>query len=124
MDSLNQNFDILDYLNNIYMQKMGNQINVLQAGGHHNIHDNDKENKVDEEILEINKKRINIPDAEIKFFSYRQQGDIEPDNETKDDTSPINESEQDGERHNDSSSEGEQERGSSGVLAGQEVVEI
>ena len=106
------------------MHKMGNEINVLQAGGHYNIHDNDNNNKVDEEILEINKKRINIPDAEIKFFSYRQQGDIESNNETQDDTNPTNESEQDGEGYNESSSEGEQERKSGGVLDGQEIVEI
>lgn len=120
----NQNFDILDYLNNIYMQKMGNEINVLQAGGHYNIHDNDKDNKVDEDILEINKKRIHIPDAEIKFFSYRQQGDVESDNEAQDDSSPTIEPEQDGEGHNDSSSEGEQERRSGGVLSGQEIIQI
>ena len=106
------------------MHKMGNEINVLQAGGQHNIHDNGENNKVDEEILEINKKRINIPDAEIKFFSYRQQGDIKSDNETKDDTIGTIEPEQDGKGYNDSSSEGEQERSTGGLLAGQEIIEI
>ena len=120
----NSNFDILDYLNNIYMHKMGNEIDVLKAGGHYNIHSNDDENKTQEEMLEINKKHIDIPNAQIKFFSHRQ-GDIEQHNETKDDTNPIDESNTRRKRRDEVSTEREQQEHSGGVLSEQqEIIEI
>ena len=119
----NSNFDILDYLNNIYMHKMGNEIDVLKAGGHYNIHSNDDENKTQEEMLEINKKHIDIPNTQIRFFSYRPQGDIEQHNETKDDTKPIDESNSGRKRRDEVSSETEQQERIGGILS-QEIIEI
>ena len=78
-------FDILDYLNDVYMNKIIPTIDVSNAGGHHNIHGN--ENDAKEEINENNKKRIHIPNAEIKYFQVGQQEDFEEYNEsTQDDT--------------------------------------
>ena len=120
---MEKQFDILDYLNNIYMHKMGNEIDVMHAGGHHNIHDRG-ESKEDKEMLQINKKRINIPNARIKFFSHRQ-GDIEQHNETEIDTDGTSPSKSDGKRRNQISTETEQEGGSGGLFTDQEeVVEI
>ena len=120
---MEKQFDILDYLNNIYMHKMGNEIDVMHAGGHHNIHDRG-ESKEDKEMLEINKKRINIPNARIKFFSYRQ-GDIEQHNETQDNTIATSDAKSDGKGYNEVSSETEQERRSGGLFTEQEeIVEI
>lgn len=72
LNNPNERFDILAYLNNMYMAKITPTIDVQHAGGHHNRHED--VNDEDKEILQNNKKRINIPDAEIKHFSYQQQG--------------------------------------------------
>ena len=120
---MEKQFDILDYLNNIYMHKMGNEIDVMHAGGHHNIHETG-ESQADKEMLEINKKRINIPNARIKFFSYRQ-GDIEQYNETQDDTNSTSNAKSNGKGYNEVSVEREQ-KGSTGELFTDqtEVIEI
>ena len=119
----NKPFDILDYLNDLYMAKMAPQINVQKAGGHYNIHDHDN-NKAKEEIQEINKKRIDIPNAEIRYFSYQQQGDFEEHNEPETTPSPKHQSRKNGKRDHEIFDEGEQERGTSGGVAGEEVIEI
>ena len=118
-----QQFDILSYLNDMYMHKIGPQIDVQKAGGYHNIHDKDNKNGVDEEILEINKKRIHIPDAEIKYFSNQQQGDIEEYNEPETTSSPKYGARKNETRNNETSVETEQTGGSSGSIT-QEVIEI
>ena len=71
-------FDILDYLNDMYMHKVAPDLHIQEAGGHNNIHGDS--NQTDEKIMEINKKRIHIPNAQIKYFSH-QRGDIEEYNE-------------------------------------------
>ena len=120
---MEKQFDILDYLNNIYMHKMGNEIDVMHAGGHHNIH-NRGDSKEDKEMLEINKKRINIPNASIKFFSHRQ-GDIEQHNETEDDSDPTSDAKSDGKGRDQVSIETKQEGSVGGLFTDQaEVVEI
>ena len=120
---MEKQFDILDYLNNIYMHKMGNEIDVLHAGGHTNMHDRG-ESKQDKEMLEINKKRINIPNARINFFSYRR-GNIEQHNETQIDSNPTSESESNGKRCDKISVETEQQGSSGGLFTDQEeIVEI
>ena len=118
-------FDILDYLNTIYMQTAAPQIDVLHAGGHFNRFDDEKKDAIDEEILEINKKRIHIPDAEIKYFSYQQQGDIEEYNEPKTTRSkPNKRTRKNGARYNEVSDEGEQERSIGGTITKEEIIEI
>ena len=119
-------FDILDYLNTIYMKSAAPQIDVLHAGGNFNrFGDDDRKDKIDEEILEINKKRIHIPNAEIRQFSYQQQGDVEEYNEPEaGGTKPVKRSRKNGKRDNEASSETEQERGISGGIANEEIVEI
>jgi hypothetical protein len=116
-----QSFDILSYLNDIYLYKSGNQINTQSAGGHHNIHGDS--NQTDEKILEINKKRINIPNAEIKPFSYRQLGDVEEYNEPSPTSSSTKSTRKNGTRRNEVSSETEQEGGFGGSIT-EEVIEI
>lgn len=118
----NQSFDILDYLNNIYIQKMGGQVELLKAGGHYN-REGDNSNEKEDKMLEINKKRINIPDASIKFFSFGQQGDITEDNETEDDTDRPSETKSYRKGYHETSTETEQERGSSSALT-EEVITI
>ena len=118
-------FDILDYLNTIYMKSAAPQIDVLHAGGNFNRFDDEKKDKVDEEILEINKKRIHIPNAEIKQFSYQQQTDIEEYNESETSiTKPIERTRKNGKRDNQVSDEREQERGFGGSITDKEVIEI
>lgn len=117
----NQKFDILNYLNDLYIAKVGPQINIKNAGGFHNIHDNQQ--KTDEDILEINKKRIHIPNAEIKQFSFGQQENFEEYNEPETDTIGDKQTKYDGKRRDEVSDETEQERGSSG-LPTTEVIEI
>ena len=119
-------FDILDYLNTIYMQSTAPSIDVLHAGGQFNRYgDDDKKDKLDEEILEINKKRINIPNAEIKQFSYQQQGDIEEHNESQTISSKRNKrARKNGKRDNETSIETEQEGGFGGSVTPEEVIEI
>ena len=117
-------FDILDYLNDVYMNKIIPTIDVSNAGGHHNIHGN--ENDAKEEINENNKKRIHIPNAEIKYFQVGQQEDFEEYNEsTQDDTGTsknkyIN---QDGAGNNETSFKGTEERSISGSNP-QDIVKI
>ena len=130
-----QSFDILTYLNDMYMAKLAPTIDVNKAGGFHNIHTNGQ-TKVDEEILEINKKRIHIPNAEIKHFSYRQYQDIEKHNEpdhSTDDTDDDGSNRRDelfkrkfqiGERCDKILDEAEQ-KGSSGIsLTEKDIIEI
>ena len=120
-------FDILDYLNNIYMKSVGPQIDVLHAGGHFNrFGDDEKKDAIDEEILEINKKRIHIPNAQIKHFSYQQYGDFEKHNEPQTTrTKRVKRPRKNGARHNEVPDEGEQERSISGsVTEEKEVIEI
>ena len=119
-------FDILDYLNTIYMQSTAPQIDVLHAGGHFNrFGDDEKKDAIDEEILEINKKRIHIPNAQIKQFSYQQQGDIEEHNEPETTSSkPVKRTRKNGSRHNEASVETEQEGGFGGSVTDKEVIEI
>ena len=120
---MDSSFDILDYLNNIYMHKMGNSIDVVNAGGHYNIHDTNESNK-DKEMLEINKKRINIPNAQIRFFSDRQ-GDIEQHNETETDTDQSSAPKSSRKGRDEVSVETEQQERIGGVLTDQvQVVEI
>ena len=118
----NQSFDILDYLNNIYIQKMGGQVEILKAGGHYN-REGENSNEKEDKMLEINKKRINIPDASIKFFSFGQQGDTTEDNETEDDTSRPGQTKSYRQGYNETSTETEQERRPGGSLT-EEVIEI
>ena len=119
-------FDILDYLNTIYMKSAAPQIDVLHAGGNFNrFGDDDRKDKIDEEILEINKKRIHIPNAEIKQFSYQQQGDVEEYIEPKaTGTKRTKRTRKNGKRDNEVSDEREQERGIGGGVANEEIVEI
>lgn len=83
-------FDILDYLNDMYLHKLGSNIDVQNAGGQHNIHGT-KNKQAKENILEINKKRIHIPNAEIRPFSNRRGIDDETDNEPETTGSTDNE---------------------------------
>ena len=119
-------FDILDYLNTIYMQSTAPSIDVLRAGGQFNrFGDDEKKDAIDEEILEINKKRIHIPNAEIKQFSYQQQGDIEEYNEPETArTKPVKRARKNGKRRNEASPEAEQEGGFGGCVPDKEVIEI
>ena len=119
-------FDILDYLNTIYMKSAAPQIDVLHAGGNFNrFGDDEKKDAIDEEILEINKKRINIPNAEIKQFSYQQQGDVEEYNEPEAPRSKrVKRTRKNGKSDNKASVEGEQERGFGGSVTDKEIVEI
>lgn len=121
-----KSFDILDYLNTIYMKSAAPQIDVLHAGGNFNrFGDDEKKNAIDEEILEINKKRIHIPNAEIKQFSYQQQGDFEEYNEPETGSSKrVKRSRKNGKRDNQASDEGEQETGFGGTVTEKEVIEI
>ena len=119
-------FDILDYLNTIYMKSTAPQIDVLSAGGNFNrFGDDEKKDKIDEEILEINKKRIHIPNAEIKQFSYQQQGDVEEYNEPEaTGTKRVKRTRKNGKRHNEASPESEPEGGFGGSVASKGVIEI
>lgn len=119
----NQKFDILNYLNDIYMHKMASRIDVTKAGGHHNIHDNEN-TKAEEEIMEINKKRIHIPNAQIKYFSHQQQRDVEEYNEPETSSSTKQRTRKSRARHNKVSDEGEQEGSIGGNVTNQEIVEI
>ena len=125
MDNIsNQNdnsFDILNYLNDMYMMKIAPQLDVKHAGGYYNIHQDN--NNVDKEILEINKKRINIPNAEIKRFSYRQQDDIKEYNEPETESTGDISTGEDGKGDNDLFTQGEQER-SFGSSITKEIIEI
>ena len=78
---MDSNFDILDYLNQVYMTKVMPDVNINKVG----ISEEEKEK---EEILENKKRRINIPDAEIKHFSLRSEEDVEEYNEPEDDPDP------------------------------------
>lgn len=116
----NERFDILAYLNNMYMAKMTPTIDVQHAGGHYNRHDD--VNDEDKEILQNNKKRIHIPDAEIKHFSYQQQGsDAEYyESETKNENQAIKRS---GSTNNETSDKNKQ-TGGFGQSITEEVIEI
>ena len=123
----NNQFDLLNYLNDMYMVKMADTIDIKHAGGFHNIH-TDGQTKVDEEILEINKKRIHIPNAEIKQFSYRQQQDIKEYNETdgndRDEIEDDTRKRKNGTRTNEVFVEGKQTGGVSIGFTDQEIIEI
>ena len=107
----NDKFDILNYLNDLYVSKVTPQINIQKAGGYHNIHNNkDETNKDKEDILEINKKRINIPNAEIKHFSLRQQEDFTEYNESETTSPRRKQSKQNGTGYNEVSGETKQQR--------------
>ena len=114
------NFDILDYLNDMYTMNMSGQIDMKHAGGHFNRHD---DGTTDKEILKINKKRIHIPNASIEPFSGGQQEYVEQYNETETESDTIQRGKQRRKRDNEISVEREQEGGSSDPLA-QEVIEI
>ena len=114
-------FDILTYLNDIYMVKMAPEIDVKHAGGYHNRHQNN--DTEDKEILEINKKRIHIPNAEIKYFSLGQQENFEEYNEPKTSSIKYKSTKQNGKRYNEVSNETEQERSTSGNIT-QEVITL
>lgn len=118
-------FDILDYLNTIYMRSTAPQIDVLNAGGQFNRFGDEKKDAIDEEILEINKKRISIPNAEIKHFSYQQHGDIKDNNEPEaTGIKPDKRTRKNGKRRDEVSVEREPEGGFGGASAPQEVIEI
>ena len=101
MDSMvdNKGFDILSYLNDMYMARVAPTIDVEKAGGYHNIHGN--ENDAKEEISENNKKRIHIPNAEIKHFQVEQQGDFEEYDEPANQSSGDEPTGEDGKGHNE-----------------------
>ena len=101
MDSMvdNKGFDILSYLNDMYMARIAPTIDVERAGGYHNIHDN--ENDAKEEISENNKKRINIPNAEIKHFQVEQERDFEEYDEPANQSSSDEPTGKDGTGHNE-----------------------
>ena len=124
MDPFNPNnkFDILNYLNDLYMAKMAPQIDVMHSGGYHVLHEGDEKSK-EEQILENNKKRINIPNAEIKYFSFGQQENIKEYNEPQDYTIRDEPSGEDGKGYNEVSNETEQERRPRNSLT-TEVIEI
>ena len=82
---MDSNFDILDYLNQVYMTKVMPDVNIEKVG----ISEEEKEK---EEILENKKRRINIPDAEIKHFSLRPEENIEEYNEPEDNPDPAEQS--------------------------------
>ena len=119
-------FDILDYLNTIYMQSTAPSIDVLHAGGQFNrFGDDDRKQKIDEEILEINKKPIHIPNAEIKHFSYQQHGDVEEYNEPQTTRPKRNKrTRKNGKPDHEILDEGEQEGGFGGSITEKEVIEI
>ena len=118
----NQSFDILEYLNSLYMQKIAPDLNIRSTGGHHNIHD-DQNNKTDEKILEINKKRIHIPDARIQRFSY-QRGDLEEYNEPETTGSTKHSPRKNGKRHDKLSDETDRESSDETDQVTQETIEI
>ena len=121
MDNPNQKFDILSYLNDLYMSKVTPSIDVLHSGGYHNIHDNN--NKAEEQIEENNKKRIHIPNAEIKHFQAKQQGNFEEYNEPTDEGFGDEQSRKDGKGDYVISDETEQKGRIGGSLA-EKVVKI
>ena len=108
---MDSNFDILDYLNDMYMNKIIPSIDVNNAGGYHNIHHN--ENQAQEEISEKNKKRIHIPNAEIKYFQLGQPEDDEEHYEEEDTSSSGEQSGEDGTGYNEVFSQGAQKGSSS-----------
>ena len=108
----NNNFDILDYLNDVYMNRVMPGIDVGKAGGYHNIHDN--ENDAKEEISENNKKRINIPNAEIKHFQVEQERDFEEYDEPANQSSGDEPTGEDGKGYNEIFNEGTQKGGIGG----------
>ena len=118
----NTNFDILDYLNQTYMMKMAPELNIQQAGGHHNRFGDDEKDAKDE-ITENNKKRIHIPNAEIKHFSYQQQGDIEEYNEPSNESSGDESTGKDGKGYNEVSDETKQ-KGRIGGTLGEKTIKI
>ena len=124
---MNQNFDILDYLNDLYMAKITPDINIKHAGGHYNIH-NKEDDKViedddEENLVKNNKKRIHIPNAEIKHFSLGVEESIEEHNEPGTEPSTDSGDEQDGTGNNVVSDE-TREKGSHSGGVTDEVVEI
>ena len=127
IDNPNAKFDILSYLNNMYMAKMTPTIDVQNAGGHYNrMNDNDSKNDEDKKILEINKKRIDIPDAEIKYFQYQSQEQVTEyngDGTTEDSTATKQRGRKNGKRYNEISDETEQ-TGRFGESLTEEVIEI
>ena len=100
---MNKKFDILDYLNDIYMAKVAPSIDVTKAGGYNNIHSN--ENNAQEEIQENNKKRIDIPNAKIRYFQIELEQDVEEHNESGTDKSSSEETRQGGTGYNQVSDE-------------------
>ena len=126
-------FDLLDYLNDAYMHKMSDKIDIKEAGGYHNRYGEDKDNKIKDEdkMLEINKKRIHIKNARITKFSDQYRENIEGYNEpagdsdliiTDDDDKPRKK--QNGKRYNEISDERTQERGIGGSITNEEVIQI
>ena len=122
---MNQNFDILDYLNDLYMAKITPDISLKRAGGHYNIHADDKviEDDDEENLIKNNKKRIHIPNAEIQHFSIGVQEGTQKYNEPSPEPSTNSGDEQDGTGDNDLSNETGEKGGSSGSIA-EETVEI
>ena len=123
-DVNNNKFDILSYLNDLYMAKITPTLNITNAGGYHNIHNDNKNNKTkEEEILKNNKKRINIPNAEIKHFSVGSEENIEEYNESNDDTSSTTSEQQGGTGNNEVSNE-TSEKGHPGGYLAEKVIKI
>ena len=129
-------FDLLDYLNDAYMHKMSNKIDIKEAGGYHNRYGEDKDNKIKDEdkILEINKKRIHIKNARITKFSDQYRENIEGYNEPNGDNSDFIITDGDDERtstkkqkrssNNEISSERTQKGGIGGSITNEEVIQI
>ena len=129
-------FDLLDYLNDAYMHKMSNTIDIKQAGGYHNRYGEDKDNTIKDEdkMLEINKKRIHIKNARITKFSDQYRENIEGYNEPGDELIITNDDDetkptrkrkkQNRKRYNETSVERTQERGIGGSITTENVIQI
>ena len=74
---MNSSFDILDYLNDMYMAKIAPDLNIEKV---RSVNDTKEKNKEDK--LQNNKKRIHIPNAQIEYFSNRYDEDVEEYNES------------------------------------------
>lgn len=119
---VDNDFDILTYLNDMYIMRNGPQIDVNHAGGFHNRYDDN--NNVDKNILEINKKRIHIPNARITNFSIRQQENIKEYNESETDSSGDEQTKQNGKRYNETFDERKQERSNQNNPLKQDIIQL
>ena len=119
-----RNFDILDYLNDLYLNRVMPGIDVGKAGGYHNRHGNENTDAA-EEIEENKKKRIDIPNAKIRYFQLGYEQDVEEYNETGTESSSADgtENEQGGTGYNEIFNEGAQKNGLGGGYT-EDVVKI